>query len=137
MNPAENKKLLQHIFAELAHGNARPLAQNMADDFTWTVTGSTNWSKKYEGKRAVIEQLLNRIRDTLAPPVVIEAQRFIADEECVAVEAKGRNKTSDGVPYNQTYCFVFRLSGGKLQEVTEYMDTELVTSVFGARATSA
>jgi len=33
MSSAENKKLLQHIFAELANGNAAPFAEAMADEF--------------------------------------------------------------------------------------------------------
>ena len=32
-----------------------------------------------------------------------------------------------GLPYYNKYCFVFRLAGGKLAEVTEYMDSELAT----------
>ena len=59
------------------------------------------------------------------------AHRFIADGDYVAVEARGSNVTKAGVPYNNNYCFVFRLADGKLAEVTEYMDTELVTAVLG------
>ena len=33
-----------------------------------------------------------------------------------------------GLLYNNTYCFVFRISEGKVKELTEYMDTELVTA---------
>ena len=44
------------------------------------------------------------------------------------------NVTNSGAPYNNSYCFVFRLSGGRLAEVTEYMDTELVTAALGAPA---
>ena len=47
------------------------------------------------------------------------------------VEARGDNVTKSGAPYNNSYCFVFRLAGGKLAEVTEYMDTELVTAALG------
>ena len=32
-----------------------------------------------------------------------------------------------GGTYNNTYCQVFRIANGKVQEVTEYLDTELVT----------
>jgi ketosteroid isomerase-like protein len=59
------------------------------------------------------------------------AHRFIAEGDHVVVEARGSNVTKAGVPYNNTYCFVFRLAGGKLAELTEYMDTELVTAVLG------
>ena len=31
-----------------------------------------------------------------------------------------------------TYCHVFRVADGKIREVTEYMDTELVTAVFAS-----
>jgi ketosteroid isomerase-like protein len=49
----------------------------------------------------------------------------------VAVEARGDNITKAGVPYCNTYCFVFRLEDGKLKEVTEYQDTELATRALG------
>ena len=39
--------------------------------------------------------------------------------------------TKAGEPYCNTYCFVFRLEGGKLKEVTEYQNTELATRVLG------
>jgi ketosteroid isomerase-like protein len=34
-----------------------------------------------------------------------------------------------GKPYNNNYCCIYRIVGGKLQELTEYLDTELVTAV--------
>jgi ketosteroid isomerase-like protein len=73
----------------------------------------------------------------LAGPVLTTANRFIADEDYVAVEAHGRSTTREGIPYNNKYCFVFRVAGGKLREVTEYMDTELAVKVLGSAAQSA
>ena len=43
---------------------------------------------------------------------------------------KGR-RTKTGNDYNNTYCIVYRLSDGKVKEVTEYCDTELITAAFG------
>jgi hypothetical protein len=37
-------------------------------------------------------------------------QRFIADGDCVVVEARGDNVTNGAARYNNSYCFVFRLS---------------------------
>jgi ketosteroid isomerase-like protein len=132
MLASENKKLMQHIFAELSKGNSQPFVESMADDFSWTITGATQWSKKYAGKRAVIEELFGGLRATLAPPIVVEAIRFIADEDYVVVEAQGRNTTKAGAPYNNNYCYVFHVAHGKLQAMTEYLDTELVTRALGA-----
>jgi uncharacterized protein len=129
MNAADNKRLVQRIFDELGKGNSRPFVDSMADDFSWTIAGASKWSRKYEGKQAVIRDLFGVLRAALTPPIVTIGRRFIADGDYVAVEAQGRNTTKDGIPYNNTYCFVFRLAEGKLREVTEYMDTELVGAV--------
>jgi uncharacterized protein len=130
MAAAENKQLLQHVFAEIAHGNSRPFVESLADDVRWTVIGSTPWSRTFRGKQAVLTELLGPLRSRLRRPAKLVAHRFIAEGEHVVVEARGHdNTTTAGVPYNNTYCFVFRLAEGKVQELTEYMDTELVTSV--------
>ncbi len=131
MLATENKELMQHIFAELSKGNSQPFVENMADDFIWTITGTTQWSKKYAGKRTVIDELFGGLRATLAPPIVVEAIRFIADGDYVVIEAQGKNTTKAGVPYNNNYCYVFHLAEGKLQAMTEYLDTELVTKALG------
>jgi len=131
MSASENKELLQSIFAELAKGNSRPFVENMDDDFRWIVTGTTKWSRTYEGKQSVLNDLFGELRLRIEGNITTTATRFIAEEDFVVVEARGSNVTKSGVPYNNAYCFVFRLYEGKLKEVTEYLDTELVTSTFG------
>jgi ketosteroid isomerase-like protein len=130
MSASENKQLLQGIFAELAKSNARPFVNAMADDFRWTLLGSNKWARAYEGKRAVVDDLFGTLAKHMDRITTIP-DRFIADGDYVAVEAHGANTTKGGLPYNNRYCFVFRIADGKLAEVTEYMDTELVTKVLG------
>ena len=125
MSATANKQLLQEIFAALAQSNSRPLVDAMADDFRWTMVGSNEWAKTYAGKQAVIGELFAALRRKMDRVTTI-AHRFIAEGDHVVVEARGANTTKAGVPYCNTYCFVFRLADGKLAEVTEYMDSELV-----------
>jgi len=131
MGASENKQLMQQVFAELAKGNSKPFVDSMADDFRWTVTGTTKWSKTYEGKQAVLTELFGTLRSRIGDKIRTTAHRFIAEADYVVVEARGNNTTKSGIPYNNTYCFVFRIAEGELKELTEYMDTELVTAVFG------
>ena len=131
MSTVENKQMVQEIFAELAQGNSRPLVESMAENFCWTVTGSNRWSGTYKGKVAVLNDLLGQLRSRIEGRIKTVAHRFIAEGDFVVVEARGNNTTKDGRPYNNSYCFVIRLGNGKLQEMIEYMDTELVTSVLG------
>ena len=131
MSATENKQLMQEIFAALAEGNSKPFVDTMAEDFSWTVTGNTKWSKTYAGKQAVLVELLGTLRSRIAGRIRTVGDRFIVEDDCVVVEAHGNNTTIAGKPYNNRYCFVFRLSGGRLKEVTEYLDTELVTATLG------
>ena len=131
MSASENKQLLQFIFAELSQGNPRPFVESMDDNFRWTVTGDTKWSRTYDGKQSVLTELFGELRYRIAGSMKTTAHRFIAEDDFVVVEARGSNTTKAGKPYNNTYCFVFRISEGKLQEVTEYLDTELVTAALG------
>jgi ketosteroid isomerase-like protein len=131
MSTALNKQLLQDIFAELTKSNAKPFVHAMADDFRWTILGATAWSRTYQGKHAVLNELFAALRAKFAGNATTIAHRFIAEDDLVVVEARGNNVTKAGLAYNNAYCFVFRLSDGKLKELTEYLDTELVSKVLG------
>jgi uncharacterized protein len=131
MTAAENKQLMQDIFAELAQGNSRQMVESMADDFRWIITGNTKWSRVYDSKQTVIKELFGALRATLEGKISTAAHRFIADGDFVVVEARGNNITRNGKPYNNEYCYVFRLEEGKLREMKEYLDTELVTAALG------
>jgi uncharacterized protein len=130
MSAAENKQLMRHIFAELSIGNIQPLIESMADGFSWTITGTTKWSKTYYGKQTVLTKLLEPLFSQFADQYTNTAHRFIAEDDYVVVECRGHATTKAGIPYNNTYCWICRFAEGKLQELTEYMDTALVISVF-------
>jgi uncharacterized protein len=132
MSASENKQLMQRIFSELAKGNGKPFIESMADDFCWTVTGTTKWSRTYRGKQSVLDDLMKPLFSQFADQYTSAAHRFIAEDDYVVVECRGRVTTRAGKPYNNAYCMVCRLEDGKLQELTEYLDTELVTAALGS-----
>ena len=131
MTTEENKRLMQQIFAELAKGNSQALVEALADDVAWTVTGTTKFSRTYSGKSVLINELVGPLFSQLTEPLAMVADRFIADGEYVVVECRGKATTKAGVPYNNKYCLVFRLDDGKIKELVEYMDTNLVVTTFG------
>jgi uncharacterized protein len=131
MSAAQNKRLMQDIFAELAKGNGRPFVASLADDFCWTITGTTKWSRTYRGKQAVLDELLGPLFSRFADRYTNTALRIIAEDDQVVVECRGQVTTKAGVPYHNQYCWVCRIADGKLRELTEYLDTELVTAALG------
>ena len=133
MDTTANKQLLQDIYAQISRGNLQPLLDSMADDIQWAIIGSTAVSGTSRGKQEVIDQLLRPIRARLADgPIVFQPERFIAEGEFVVMQAKGRATALSGKPYNNTYCIVCRIVDGKVKEMIDYVDTELITSALGA-----
>ena len=139
INPSEkaliagdNKAVMQSVFAELSHGNLEPLFDLMAEDMQWIWMGSGPLAKSFVGKDSVISELFASVHTALAGSYKVFPDRFIGDGNIVAIEHKGQATTVDGRPYNNSYCWVCRFADGKLIELREYMDTELVTRTFGA-----
>ena len=126
MSAAENKRLFQAIFAGLSVGDGKLFIDSLADDFCWTITGTTAWSKTYRGKQAVRGELLRPLFTQFADQYTNQLRRIIAEDDFVVVEFQGRVTTKSGKPYNNTYCWICRVADGKLKELTEYLDTALV-----------
>jgi hypothetical protein len=136
MSAADNKKLMQQIFA--AAGNPDPAARDralfaasLAEDATWTVTGQYSWSRTFSGKQSILNDLHGHVRSLLAERARTVAHRFIADGDHVVVEGKGDNVTKEGVRYDNDYCLVFRLEDGKIREIREYCDSVLTEKALG------
>jgi uncharacterized protein len=131
MSSNKNKQLMQSIFAEMAKGSLDPFVEIMAEDMQWSWMGTESWTRTFEGKESVVNELLAAVKATLTEPFEVIPHSFIADGDFVVIEHTGKNTTPDGRPYHNRYCWVCRFSNGKLRELREYMDTELVTKTFG------
>ena len=129
MDAIQNKQIVQFICSEMAKANYQPFLDHLADDVHWTITGTTAWSKTYAGKQSVLNDLLAPLRAQFANPYTSTANRIIAEDDLVVVERRGFVNTKAGKPYNNKYCFIYRMAGGKIIEITEYLDTALVNEV--------
>jgi len=128
----DNKALVQRIHAELDKGNGQLFLDNLADDARWTLEGSTPWSRTYAGKAAIREELLKPLFAQFAGPYVSKTERIIAEGDRVVVLFSGDVPTRAGKRYNNRYCYIYRIEGGKVKELTEYFDTALVEQALEA-----
>jgi len=131
MGAAENKALIQNMFAEISKGNPKAFLDGMADDVRVTLIGTTKFSGTFNGKKEFVDKVLAPLGAQLEGGLAITPDNFIAEGDFVAMQARGKSNTKSGGTYNNTYCQVFRVANGKVQEMTEYLDTELVTKAFG------
>ena len=130
MGAAKNKQLIQNMFDELSKGNAEVFLGALADDVEFTLIGSTKYSGTFN-KKELVSSVLAPLTAELESGITMHVKRLIAEGDHVVMEGQGESMTKSGKPDNNTYAQVFRIENGKVQAVTEYLDTELVNEVFG------
>lgn len=129
MSIGENKRIIRALYDAGDRGDMVTLLALLANDVTWTGIGSTKYSGTFVGKEAVVANVLGPVLGQLKAGIASTVDNVIAEGEFVVVQSRGRAETKDGRPYNNTYCHVFRIRGGKISEVVEYLDTALASSV--------
>ena len=130
MSTEANRAILVAIHDGLAEGDARAFIQAMAEDFTWIMGGTTDWSGTYAGKAVVRGELLAPLM-TRFKSYRNSARRIIVDGDWAAVQCRGDAETTEGRRYDNDYCWIYRFREGRIVELIEYMDTELVRSALG------
>ena len=131
MSAEDSKDVINRFYEAGNVGDMDTLLSLLDDDIRWTNIGTTQFSMTCNGRQDLIENLLGPVFGRLENGIVAHVHNVIAEGEWVAVQLTGEATTRDGRPYNNTYCHVFRVNGGKIVEATEYFDSELVTSVLG------
>jgi uncharacterized protein len=132
MTAETNRALAHEAFEAMGRSDIRPLVDLMTDDFAWIIEGQTRFSRRFDGKAAVRDELLKPLFDAFATPYRFVIDEMIAEGDRVVVLGRGEVRTKSGKDYNNSYCFVLRMAGGRLVELREYLDTALVESVFGS-----
>ncbi len=129
MSAAESKEVIRKMGQ--AKGLDEMLAM-MADDIRWTVIGNTKFSGTFNGKKELVDRLIHPLFAQMESMGTGITDNVIADGDYVVVQTRGSGRrTKTGKDYNNTYCMVYKIADGKVKEVTEYCDTELITAAFG------
>jgi ketosteroid isomerase-like protein len=132
----DHKQRVAEVMDAMSQGRVASLFEAMAEDVTWRWMGVDQWSRTFEGKPIVVDKLFGGAAETLDPSSSIDVRCIHGDGDCVIVEHSGRNVLPDGRRYDNNYCWVFRFKDGLIQEVREYMDTQLITETFGVEGSA-
>ena len=129
MGAAENKAVVSKMGAAKSLDD---MLATMSDDVRWTIQGTTKYSHVMNGKKEIVDKLLHPIFSEMESMGSNHVDNVIAEGDFVVVQQHATDrKTKTGNPYNNSYCLVFKVLGGKIKEINEYLDTELVTAAFG------
>ena len=125
-----NKQVMRDMFAALSAGDAEGFLGPLADDVQWTIQGTTKYSGLYDGKADAASRLLAGLGAQLVNLTVV-LDDIVAAGEWVVGRGRGVARTPAGDDYNNEYCWWYRIVDGKVVEIIEYLDTELVNTVLG------
>ncbi|MCC6707598.1 MAG: nuclear transport factor 2 family protein [Gammaproteobacteria bacterium] len=124
-------EVVEELIDAIANSDGEKLLRSLADDVTWTFFGSHRFAGTFKGKDELMNGLFAVIGDVLEDGIKLHVHSIVADGGRVIVEGKGQARSKAGLDYNNDYCLAFDVKAGKIQHVREYLDSELVTKVFG------
>jgi uncharacterized protein len=131
MSAAENKEVIRNMW-DFSKSSVEGFLTALAENVRYTIIGTTKFSGTFNGKQDLLERAFVPLMSELETPGPMETDNLIAEGDYVVQQGRGvGRKAKSGEPYNNTYCFVYKLANGKVIEVTDYCDTELVTRAFG------
>ena len=128
----KNKNIVREAYAAISKGDAERFLGFLRDDIEWYFIGSHRFSGTMKGKEQIKEELFSVLGDELeGDGIRLEIRQLIAEGNKVVAEMLGTARSTAGKDYNNTYNLILTLEGGLITEIREYLDTELVTEVFG------
>lgn len=119
---SESKALVTAYFQAISDNRPADAWDMLADDAIWTVGGHSPLTGTYT-KQQLGELTENVIFARLVDGMRITLKRVVAEDDTVAAEFECHGERPDGKIYNNHYCFLLTIKGGKLWRCTEYLDT--------------
>ncbi|MEM9517465.1 MAG: nuclear transport factor 2 family protein [Actinomycetota bacterium] len=126
---ARNRELVAGAFAPWEDGDSGPLFELIADDVRWRVIGTTWASGDFSSKQELIDKAFGRLLAVLGDDLRTRLHDVSADGDKVFLEFESHGMASNGVPYNQEYCWVMKMRAGRAVEIVAYLDTDLLVRV--------
>ena len=124
------KEVVTNLFAKWEAGDFSGFFSAVADDVTWTAIGSTPISGVSHSKKEYMDKTYLPLQSVFAGSTSCKVKRIVAEGDTVVVEWHGETPLAKGGVYANDYCWVVRVAGDKLTEVTGYFDTAAVQALF-------
>lgn len=125
-----NKQLTLAFFEALQTGDGNQIADFYAENGRVITMGNTLISGAHEKEE--IRQFAAGVLEAFPNGLKFVVHTLTAESDRVAVEASSKGIHVSSLPYENHYHFLFTWRDGKLMELKEYMDTEIITEVLCA-----
>ena len=124
------KELVSELFQEWQKGDSSGFFAAVADDVIWTAIGHTPISGVSHSKAEYMKKTYLPLQGLFAAGTSCKVKRIVSEGDVVVVEWYGETPLAKGGVYTNDYCWVVRVKGEKVAEVTGYFDTAAVNALF-------
>lgn len=116
----------------------------LTDDVEWLAPADNatalalDGSHHMVGPEPIVDFLARRFGRLFVSDVSAELTHLYADGNTVIFERRMRATLASGRSYDNDYCFILELVGGRVRRIREYMDTRKgYAQIFGSHAAQA
>ena len=126
MSAEQNAELVRQTWQDLLKGRIDAALANMSDEVSWLIPGNVpNVSGLKRGKEEV-RKFVAGIGQAFPQGLQTEIRKTHLAGDSVILELTNRGKAFNGKDYENEYCFVFEVEGGKIRRIREYVDMHKV-----------
>lgn len=125
-----SEEFVRASFAPFEKANGPAFMENVADEVSWTATGTHNPLRgHFTSKAEVGKNVFAKVIAKMATPMKAKVRNVLVSGDWAVVELKGEGQSKGGMNYDQELCWICRYEGEKIVEARLYLDTALVKAL--------
>lgn len=105
------------------------LANYIAEDVQWIITGSSVLSGTYSSRKHFINTAISRLKSSLDGNIQWKVKSVIIDGPVAVLEMTSKAVSKQGEPYNNQYVWILEFNGKTFNNVRVYFDDVLVDKI--------
>jgi uncharacterized protein len=117
-----NRQFIADAFVQWQQGGRRFFQDVLAPDVVWTIKGTSPAAGTYRGRQDFLDRAVKPFTDRLSAPIRPTVRDIWANGDDVVVHWEGTTTAADGVPYSNSYVWIFRMKDRRATEVIAFLD---------------
>ena len=117
---------VREIFSHLETGSGDQFFDHVADNVDWTVEGTHPLAGRYLSKKDFYANTFARLNKILPGGTQLHVESVLTDGNWAAVELRSHATATNGMRFDNRYCWLVRFEDKRIVEVRAYLDSALV-----------
>ncbi|MGO9387925.1 MAG: nuclear transport factor 2 family protein [Methanobacterium sp.] len=128
-------KYVEDLFNYLQIGENGKFFEKVADNVNWTVMGTHPLAGVYKNKQEFVYKTFIRLNKLLKEEIILKINNIIIQADNAVVEMISISTALNGMPFNNTYCWIVKFENGIIVNIRAYVDSALVQKIIDENET--